>query len=102
MCPANVLIISNLRLDLLPFHARLVRTLSPILPDIPTDLFTLLKKEFIYHVRTSSTFFLSKLRLNTNPQPNVAIACQKGLLENFAEHAATILFCNVILSNLSI
>lgn len=34
------------RLDLLPFYARLVASLSPVMPDVTTELSTLLIKQF--------------------------------------------------------
>lgn len=38
------------RLDLLPFYARLVATLHPVVPEIAQDLCHMLKQDFIYHV----------------------------------------------------
>lgn len=38
------------RLDLLPFYARLVATLHPVVPEIAQDLCHMLKQDFMYHV----------------------------------------------------
>ena len=39
------------RLDLLPFFARLVRALSPVMPHVSSDLVQLLRQDFRFHVR---------------------------------------------------
>lgn len=38
------------RLDLLPFYARLVATLHPVVPEVAQDLCHMLKQDFMYHV----------------------------------------------------
>ncbi|KAK6057228.1 hypothetical protein COOONC_05258 [Cooperia oncophora] len=47
------------RLDLLPFYARLVASLSPVMPDLTTELTTMLIKQFrlVYNAFNSFDFF---------------------------------------------
>lgn len=39
------------RLDLLPFYARFVATLHPVVPDVALELGQFLKQDFKFHVR---------------------------------------------------
>lgn len=39
------------RLDLLPFYARFVATLHPVVPDVAMELGQFLKQDFKFHVR---------------------------------------------------
>lgn len=43
------------RLDLLPFYGRLVAILNPVIPEIATNLTSLLKQDFKYHIRKKVT-----------------------------------------------
>lgn len=44
------------RLDLLPFYARLVATLAPVMPNVANDLVQLLKQDFRFHVSLKLSF----------------------------------------------
>lgn len=43
--------VPRIRLDLLPFYARLVKTLHPLMPHVANDLITLLKQDFMYQIK---------------------------------------------------
>ncbi|XP_054280661.1 regulator of nonsense transcripts 2-like isoform X1 [Macrosteles quadrilineatus] len=84
------------RLDLLPFYARLVAILNPLLPDIATDLCLLLKHDFKYHVRKKDQINIeSKLKVIRFIAELVkfelyskieGLYCLKILLHDFSHH----------------
>ena len=52
------------RYDLLPFYARLVAILNPLMPDVAIDLGQLLKSDFRYHVRKKDQVYIeTKLKI---------------------------------------
>jgi len=60
------------RLDLLPFYARFVATLHPVVPDIAVELGQFLKQDFKFHVRKKVCFIiLMNLILHLCPQINI-------------------------------
>uniref|UniRef100_A0A1B6LDI7 Regulator of nonsense transcripts 2 n=1 Tax=Graphocephala atropunctata TaxID=36148 RepID=A0A1B6LDI7_9HEMI len=84
------------RLDLLPFYARLVAILNPLLPDIATDLSILLKHDFKYHVRKKDQIniesklkvirFISELVKFELYSKIEGLYCLKILLHDFTHH----------------
>jgi regulator of nonsense transcripts 2 len=46
------------RLDLLPFYARFVATLHPVVPDVAVELGQFLKQDFKFHVRKKVSFII--------------------------------------------
>ncbi|XP_046682701.1 regulator of nonsense transcripts 2 isoform X2 [Homalodisca vitripennis] len=84
------------RLDLLPFYARLVAILNPLLPDIATDLSVLLKHDFKYHIRKKDQIniesklkvirFISELVKFDLYSKIEGLYCLKVLLHDFTHH----------------
>ena len=84
------------RLDLLPFYARLVKTLEPVMPHVANDLIGLLKQDFRYHVRKkdqinveskvkSVRFIAEMVKFELIPKSE-ALFCLKMLLHDFSHH----------------
>ncbi|CAG0895701.1 unnamed protein product [Cyprideis torosa] len=84
------------RLDLLPFYARLVAALAPLLPDIPQDLASLLKRDFRFQLRKKDQINIeSKIKLirfigemvkfGMFPKAD-ALALFKQMLNSFTHH----------------
>lgn len=97
--------VNRVRLDLLPFYARLVSTLSPCLPDIATDLVWLLKGSFRSHLRKKDQMhteskvktvrFIGELtKFKVCPKAE-ALYCLKLLLDNFTHHNID-MACNLL------
>lgn len=84
------------RTDLLPFYARLVAALAPCMPDVPTQLCSMLKQDFRWQVRKKDQIKIeSKLKVcrfigelvkfNMFSKPDV-LFCVKQLLFDFSHH----------------
>ncbi len=84
------------RTDLLPFYARLVAALAPCMPDVPTQLCSMLKQDFRWQVRKKDQIKIeSKLKVcrfigelvkfNMFGKPDV-LFCVKQLLFDFSHH----------------
>ncbi|TPX76804.1 hypothetical protein CcCBS67573_g01935 [Chytriomyces confervae] len=84
------------RLDLLPYYARLIATLSPFMPDISTQVLAALEKAFHFHQKkTDRTFveekvkvvrFIGELTKFKLPPYHVIFHVFKLLLESFTPH----------------
>ncbi|XP_063220982.1 regulator of nonsense transcripts 2-like [Bacillus rossius redtenbacheri] len=94
------------RVDLLPFYARLVATLSPTMPDIAKELETCLLKEFKFLCRNKcQTNIESKLKVvkfmgelvkfRVFPATE-ALDCLKWLLFNFSHPHHIEMFCSLM------
>lgn len=97
--------VQRTRLDLLPFYSRLVAILNPIIPEISTDLNSLLLNEFRYLVRKKdqinieskikvSRFLGELVKFNMLSKPDV-MNCLKTLLADFRHHNIE-MFCNML------
>jgi regulator of nonsense transcripts 2 len=84
------------RFDLLPFYARLVKTLKPVMPHVANDLVDLLKQDFRYHVKKkdqinieskikSVRFIAEMVKFDLFPKFE-ALFCLKMLLHDFSHH----------------
>ena len=84
------------RLDLLPFYARLVATLDPLMPDVAAGLCNCLRADFKYHVKRKDQInleaknkvarFIGELvKFNLFPRAD-ALNCLKMLLFDFRHH----------------
>uniref|UniRef100_T1HBU6 MIF4G domain-containing protein n=1 Tax=Rhodnius prolixus TaxID=13249 RepID=T1HBU6_RHOPR len=93
------------RLDLLPFYGRLVAILNPVIPEIATNLTSLLKQDFKYHIRKKDQINLeSKIKVSRyigelvkfGLFPNIeALYCLKLLLHDFSHHHIE-MACNIL------
>ncbi|PSN43999.1 Regulator of nonsense transcripts 2 [Blattella germanica] len=76
------------RLDVLPFYARFVATLHPVVPDVAMELGQFLKQDFKFHVRKKIKVVrfigeLVKFRMYSKIE---ALYCLKLLLHDFTHH----------------
>lgn len=88
--------VPRIRLDLLPFYARLVKTLYPLMPHVANDLITLLRQDFMYHVKKKDQInieskiktvrFIGELVKFDLFTKGDAINCLRLLLHDFAHH----------------
>lgn len=93
------------RLDLLPFYGRLVAILNPVIPEIATNLTSLLKQDFKYHIRKKDQINLeSKIKVSRfigelvkfDLYPKIeALYCLKLLLFDFSHHHIE-MACNIL------
>ncbi|KAK9503181.1 hypothetical protein O3M35_011806 [Rhynocoris fuscipes] len=93
------------RLDLLPFYGRLVAILNPVIPEIATNLTSLLKQDFKYHIRKKDQINLeSKIKVSRyigelvkfGLFPTIeALYCLKLLLHDFTHHHIE-MACNIL------
>lgn len=84
------------RLDLLPFYARLVKTLVPVMPHVSNELIDLLKQDFRYHVKKKdqinieakikSVRFIGEMVKFELYSKADALFCLKMLLHDFSHH----------------
>ncbi|VDK54401.1 unnamed protein product [Cylicostephanus goldi] len=85
------------RLDLLPFYARLVASLSPVMPDLTTELSAMLIKQFRDYVQRSGqerveekikcVMFISELvKFGVIPRAE-ALSCLRQLVYDFRGHS---------------
>ncbi|EYC43670.1 hypothetical protein Y032_0484g2306 [Ancylostoma ceylanicum] len=85
------------RLDLLPFYARLVASLSPVMPDLTTELSTMLIKQFREYVQRSGqdrveekikcVMFIAELvKFAVIPRAE-ALSCLRQLVYDFRGHS---------------
>ncbi|ELU05692.1 hypothetical protein CAPTEDRAFT_168822 [Capitella teleta] len=84
------------RYDLLPFYARFVATLNPLMPDISTDLCGMLMSDFKWHVRKKDQIniesklktvrFIGELVKFQMFAKSEALQCMKMLLYDFTHH----------------
>lgn len=89
--------VPRIRLDLLPFYARLVKTLYPLMPHVANDLIELLKQDFMYHVKKKDQInieskiktvrFIGELVKFDLYTKSDAIYCLRLLLHDFAHHS---------------
>lgn len=97
--------VQRTRLDLLPFYARLVATLNPLMPELSTDLSNLLLNDFRFHVRKkdqinieskikTSRFVGELVKFNMFSKLE-ALNCLKTLLADFRHHNIE-MFCNML------
>ncbi|XKL68056.1 hypothetical protein PGB90_003547 [Kerria lacca] len=97
--------IPRTRLDLLPLYSRLVAILHPIMPDVASDLVTLLKYDFKYHVRKKDQInietkikvirFIGELvKFQMYPKYE-GLHCLKVLLNDFTHHHIE-MACNML------
>ncbi|RWS03575.1 regulator of nonsense transcripts-like protein [Dinothrombium tinctorium] len=94
------------RLDLLPFYARLVATLAPIMPHVAADIVQLLKQDFKFHQirkkdqiniesKIKNVRFIGELvKFNIYPKSE-ALNCLKLLLLDFSHHQIE-MTCNLL------
>nr|CAD7392054.1 unnamed protein product [Timema cristinae] len=93
------------RLDLLPFYARLVAILHPVMPDIATELDQFLKQDFKFHIRKKDQINIEskikvvrfvgelvKFRMYSKIE---ALYCLKLLLHDFTHHHIE-MCCNLL------
>nr|CAD7260854.1 unnamed protein product [Timema shepardi] len=93
------------RLDLLPFYARLVAILHPVMPDIATELGQFLKQDFKFHIRKKDQINIEskikvvrfvgelvKFRMYSKIE---ALYCLKLLLHDFTHHHIE-MCCNLL------
>lgn len=97
--------VQRTRLDLLPFYARLVATLQPIMPELGTELAQLLLNDFRYHVRKkdqinieskikTARFIGELVKFGIFAKPE-CLNCLKTLLADFRHHNIE-MFCNLL------
>ncbi|RNA18662.1 regulator of nonsense transcripts 2 isoform X1 [Brachionus plicatilis] len=97
--------VQRTRLDLLPFYARFVAALNPLMAEIATDLATLLLNDFRYQVRKKdqinieskikvSRYIGELVKFNMLPKAE-ALNCLKTLLADFRHHNIE-MFCNLV------
>ncbi|VDD79484.1 unnamed protein product [Mesocestoides corti] len=88
--------VSRTRYDLLPFYARFVATLSPVMPDLSQDLNNVLLHEFRWHLhkkdqvnlesKLKTVRFIGELVKFRIFPADEALNCLKRLLPNFVHH----------------
>nr|VZI12365.1 unnamed protein product [Spirometra erinaceieuropaei] len=92
----TLLMVPRSRCDLLPFYARLVAALHPVMPDLSQDLNEMLLDEFRWHVakkdqvnlemKLKTVRFIGELvKFKIFPADD-ALSCLKRLLPNFVHH----------------
>lgn len=97
--------VQRTRLDLLPFYSRFVATLNPCMPEISTDLASLLLNDFRFHVRKkdqinieskikTARFIGELVKFNMFSKLN-ALNCLKTLLADFKHHNVE-MACNLL------
>jgi regulator of nonsense transcripts 2 len=97
--------VQRTRLDLLPFYARLVATLNPLMSELSSELSSLLQNDFRYHVRKkdqinietkikTSRFIGELVKFNVFAKTD-ALNCLKTLLADFRHHNIE-MFCNLL------
>lgn len=84
------------RIDLLPFYARFIATISPCAPDVSADMGVLLKREFRWQVRKKDQMkiesklkvcrFIGELVKFSLFESSDCIFCLKMLLFDFSHH----------------
>lgn len=97
--------VSRIRLDLLPFYARLAAILFPAMPEVGNDLCLMLKHDFKYHVRKKDQINIEskikvvryigelvKFKLYSKLE---ALYCLKVLLHDFTHHHIE-MTCNLL------
>lgn len=100
-----VFLVPRTRLDLLPFYARFVATLAPCMPDVATDLVSMLKQDFKFHIKKKDQInieskvktmrFIGELvKFNIFPKSD-ALHCLKNLLLDFSHHYIE-MACNLL------
>ncbi|XP_039298852.1 regulator of nonsense transcripts 2 isoform X2 [Nilaparvata lugens] len=97
--------VARTRLDLLPFYARLVAILNPVMPEVAIDLGLLLKHDFRYHVRKKDQINIeSKIKVVRFIGEMVkfelyskieGLYCLKVLLHDFSHHHIE-MACNLL------
>lgn len=98
-------LVPRTRLDLLPFYARFVATLSPCMPDVANDLVSMLKQDFKFHLKKKDQInieskvktvrFIGELvKFNIFPKSE-ALSCLKMLLLDFTHHYIE-MACNLL------
>lgn len=93
------------RLDLLPFYARLVAILNPVMPEVAIDLGQLLKHDFKYHIRKKDQInieskikvirFIGELVKFQLYSKIEGLYCLKVLLHDFTHHHIE-MACNLL------
>jgi regulator of nonsense transcripts 2 len=97
--------VQRTRLDLLPFYSRFLATLNPCMPEMSTDLATLLQNDFRFHVRKkdqinieskikTARFIGELVKFNMFPKLD-ALNCLKTLLADFKHHNIE-MACNLL------
>lgn len=97
--------VQRTRLDLLPFYSRFVATLNPCMPEISTDLASLLLNDFRFHVRKKDQInieskiktarFIGELVKFGMFSKLDALNCLKTLLADFKHHNIE-MACNLL------
>lgn len=97
--------VQRTRLDLLPFYSRFVAILSPIMPELSTELSSYLINDFRFHVRKKdqinieskikSARFIGELVKFNMFSKFEALNCLKTLLADFRHHNIE-MFCNLL------
>ena len=97
--------VSRTRLDLLPFYSRLVASLQPLMPDLATDLATMLKQDFRYQVRKKDQInieskikvvrFIGELTKFEVFPKSETLSCLRMLLQDFQHHHIE-MACNLL------
>ncbi|VDL96046.1 unnamed protein product [Schistocephalus solidus] len=92
----TLLMVPRSRCDLLPFYARLVAALHPVMPDLSQDLNEMLLDEFRWHVakkdqvnlemKLKTVRFIGELVKFRIFAADDALSCLKRLLPNFVHH----------------
>ncbi|KAJ8678900.1 hypothetical protein QAD02_014687 [Eretmocerus hayati] len=97
--------VSRIRLDLLPFYARLAAILHPVMPEVGNELCSMLKHDFKYHVHKKDQINIEskvkvvryigelvKFKLYSKIE---ALYCLKILLHDFTHHHIE-MACNLL------
>jgi regulator of nonsense transcripts 2 len=97
--------VQRTRLDLLPFYSRFVAILNPFMPELSTDLSSLLLNDFRFHVRKKDQInieskiktarFIGELVKFKMFGKTEAVNCLKTLLADFRHHNIE-MFCNLL------
>ncbi|GFQ70834.1 regulator of nonsense transcripts 2 [Trichonephila clavata] len=98
-------LVPRTRLDLLPFYARFVATLNPCMPDVASDLVSMLKQDFKFHIKKKDQInieskvktvrFIGELvKFKVFPKSE-ALYCLKLLLNDFIHHHVE-MACNLL------
>ena len=99
----DLFLVNRTRLDLLPFFARMVASLQPLMPDLPQDLIVRLRKDFGYQIKKKHQMYIeSKLKVcrfigeltkfNVFPGSD-CLNCFKMLLNDFTHHQIEMACC---------
>ncbi|GIY54489.1 regulator of nonsense transcripts 2 [Caerostris extrusa] len=95
-------LVPRTRLDLLPFYSRFVATLNPCMPDVASELVSMLKQDFKFHIKKKDQINIESkvktvrelVKFKIFPKSE-ALYCLKLLLCDFIHHHVE-MACNLL------